>query len=84
MVKKLFAWKVSEQAYEIQDFNAIPVMTTTDGTQITLGDIANVEDMFADDTFMLSRYNQQNAMRFRLVMDEYGDVVSIVEQLNKW
>ncbi|MEZ8543054.1 efflux RND transporter permease subunit [Vibrio splendidus] len=78
--EKTVRLKVSEQAYELQDFNAIPVMTTTDGTQITLGDIANVEDMFADDTFMLSRYNQQNAMAIQIVMDEYGDVVSIVEQ----
>ena len=72
--------KVSEQAYELQDFNAIPVVTNSDGTQIKLGDIATVKDMFADDTFVLSRYNQQNAMAIQIVMDEYGDVVSIVEQ----
>ena len=72
--------KVSEQAYELQDFNAIPVVTSNTGTQITLGDIAKVEDTFADDTFVLSRYDQQNAVAIQIVMDEYSDVVNIVEQ----
>lgn len=72
--------KVSEQAYELQDFGAIPVVTSSTGTQITLGDIATIEDTFADDTFVLSRYDQQNAIAIQIVMDEYSDVVNIVEQ----
>ena len=72
--------KVSEQAYELQDFTAIPVIISGSGTQITLGDIAVVNDGFDDDTFVLSRYNQQSAIAIEIVMDEYGDVVSIVEQ----
>jgi multidrug efflux pump subunit AcrB len=72
--------KVSEQAYEIQDFNAIPVITTSAGSQITLGDIALVRDDFADDTFVLSRYNQANASAIEIVMDENGDIVNLVEQ----
>lgn len=72
--------KVSEQAYELQDFNAITVISNASGSQITLGDIATVQDTFADDTFILSHYNQENAIAIEIVMDEYGDVVSIVEQ----
>lgn len=72
--------KVSEQAYELQDFNAIPVVTSSTGTQITLGDIATVKDTFEDDTFVLSRYNQENSIAIQIVMDEYGDVINIVEQ----
>ncbi|PMH43253.1 acriflavine resistance protein B [Vibrio sp. 10N.286.49.B3] len=72
--------KVSEQAYEIEDFKAIVVLTDGTGSQITLGDIANVEDGFAEDTFSLSRYNQQSAMGIQILMDENSDVVQIVDQ----
>lgn len=72
--------KVSEQAYEIEDFKAIPVVTTDNGSQVLLGDIAKVTDGFEEDTFNLSRYNQQSAMGIQIVMDEYSDVINIVEQ----
>ncbi|WP_261904446.1 efflux RND transporter permease subunit [Vibrio fortis] len=72
--------KVSEQAYELEDFRAIPILNTTNGGQIVLGDIAVVSDVFEEDTFSLSRYNQQNSMGIQIVMDEYSDVISIVEQ----
>ncbi|MGL6312766.1 efflux RND transporter permease subunit [Vibrio sp. WXL103] len=72
--------KVSEQAYEVEDFKTIPVMTTANGSQITLGDVAMVSDGFEEDSLSLSRYNQQNAVGIQIVMDEYSDVVAIVEQ----
>ncbi|WP_375748362.1 efflux RND transporter permease subunit [Vibrio sp. HN007] len=75
--------KVSQQAYEIEEFKSIPVLTTTGGTEILLGDIAQVTDSFEDDTFVLSRYNQQNSIAIQVVMDQYSDVVSIVEQVNQ-
>ncbi|MEZ9059232.1 efflux RND transporter permease subunit [Vibrio pelagius] len=72
--------KVSDQAYELQDFRAIPILNTANGGQIVLGDIAKVSDVFEEDTFSLSRYNQQNSIGIQIVMDEYSDVISIVEQ----
>ncbi|GEA60603.1 efflux RND transporter permease subunit [Vibrio comitans] len=78
--EKTVRLKVAEQAYEVEDFRAIPVLTNANGSQITLGDIATVSDTFEEDTFSLSRYNEHNAMGIQIVMDEYGDVVSIVEQ----
>ncbi|MDG3085775.1 efflux RND transporter permease subunit [Vibrio hannami] len=75
--------KVSQQAYEIEEFKSIPVMTTANGTEILLGDIAVVTDSFEDDTFVLSRYNQQNSIAIQVVMDEYSDVVKVVEQANQ-
>ncbi|MGX9460663.1 efflux RND transporter permease subunit [Shewanella sp. A14] len=72
--------KVSDQAYNVQDFIAIPIMSNSDGSLIRLGDIATVIDDFADDTFVLSRYNQVNASAIEIVMDENGDIVNIVEQ----
>lgn len=75
--------KVSQQAYQLEQFKAIPVLSTKDGTEVTLGDIASVSDTFEDDTFVMSRYNQQESMSIQIVMDEYSDVVSIVEQAEK-
>ncbi|GEM79556.1 efflux RND transporter permease subunit [Vibrio superstes] len=71
---------VSEQAYELQDFKAIPVLTTANGSQITLGDIATVTDTFEEDSLSLSRYDEQSSMGIQVVMDDNSDVVDIVEQ----
>ncbi len=80
--------KVSDQAYQQQDFMALPIVTTSQGSIITLGDIATVKDDFADDTFVLSRYNNANSSAIEIVMDENGDIVNIVEQasqvVEKW
>ncbi|GGP88591.1 efflux RND transporter permease subunit [Shewanella ulleungensis] len=80
--------KVSDQAYQQQDFMALPIITNSQGSLITLGDIATVKDGFADDTFVLSRYNQANSSAIEIVMDESGDIVNIVEQakqvVEKW
>ncbi|MFT2098252.1 efflux RND transporter permease subunit [Marinomonas sp. 2405UD66-6] len=78
--EKTVRLKASEQAYEIEEFKAIPILTPSTGSQILLGDIATVTDTFEDDTFSLSRYNQQNAMAIELVMDEHSDVINVVSQ----
>lgn len=80
--------KVSDQAYQQQDFMALPIITNSQGSLITLGDIATVKDEFADDTFVLSRYNNVSSSAIQIVMDENGDIVDIVEQakqvVEKW
>ncbi|GGP45203.1 acriflavin resistance protein [Shewanella algicola] len=80
--------KVSDQAYQKQDFMALPIITNSQGSLITLGDIATIKDEFADDTFVLSRYNNVNSSAIQIVMDENGDIVNIVEQakqvVEKW
>ncbi|WP_051303575.1 efflux RND transporter permease subunit [Psychromonas aquimarina] len=77
---KVMRLKASRQAYRLTEFSQIPLLTTSAGSIIRLGDVAEVEDTFADDTYLLSRYNQQNGMAIEIVMDEYGDVTEIVEQ----
>lgn len=75
--------KASEQAYSVDAFKAIPVVTASNGSQLTLGEIARVEDAFAEDSYVVSRYNQHNAMSIQIVMDENSDVVDIVEQAKR-
>ncbi|MFT6927289.1 MAG: multidrug efflux pump subunit AcrB [Psychromonas sp.] len=81
--EKAVRLKVSQQAYQQQAFAHIRLLTLADGTNIYLGDIANVQDTFAEDTFNFSRFNQQSGMGIEIVMDEYGDITKIVEQANE-
>ncbi|WP_020410203.1 efflux RND transporter permease subunit [Hahella ganghwensis] len=78
--EKTVRLKASEQASSTQEFANIPLLTTADGAVIRIGDVAMVADSFEDDTFVLSRYNQQNAVGIQILMDENGDVTNIVEQ----
>ncbi|WP_372881210.1 efflux RND transporter permease subunit [Psychromonas sp.] len=81
--EKAVRLKVAQQAYQQQEFAHIRVLTLADGTNIYLGDIANVQETFEDDTFTFSRYNQQSGMAIEIVMDEYGDITKIVDQANQ-
>ncbi|WP_413699720.1 efflux RND transporter permease subunit [Psychromonas sp. KJ10-10] len=78
--EKAVRLKVSQQAYQQQEFSSIRLLTLSDGTHLYLGDIATVTETFEDDTFTLSRYNQQSGMAIEIVMDSYGDVTKISEQ----
>ncbi|NOI67354.1 efflux RND transporter permease subunit [Vibrio sp. 99-8-1] len=80
---KVVRLKAATQAYEIEEFRAIPLITRNDGSQVQLGDVATIQDSFNDDTFTLSRYNQQSSMGIQVVMDEFGDVVKVVEQVEQ-
>ncbi|WP_413282557.1 efflux RND transporter permease subunit [Vibrio sp. MA40-2] len=81
--EKVVRLKVSQQAYQQQEFSSIRLLTLSDGSNIYLGDIANVQETFSDDTYTLSRYNQQSGMAIEIVMDEYGDITKIVDQANQ-
>jgi len=53
--------RTSQQAYTQADFDQIPVVVTSDGTRITLADIAQVQDGF-DETPIQSRFNGDRAI----------------------
>ena len=80
--EKVIRLKASEQAYYSADFAAIPLLANANGTYLTVGDVTNITDMFADDAYSLSRYNGVNGYGIQIIMDEYGDVQNIVEQAN--
>ena len=81
--EKVIRLKASEQAYYTGDFASIPLLADASGTYLTVGDVTNIEDMFADDAYKLSRYNGKNGYGIQVIMDEYGDVENIVEQTNE-
>lgn len=79
---------ISDQYYGQQEFANINLLTLSDGSQVRLGDVAEVSETFDDDSYNLSRYNGKPAMAIQLFMDEYGDVSEIARQANivveKW
>ena len=79
---KVVNLKVAEQAYRQKEFENIPLLTLADGTRILLGDVAVVSDNFADDVFVVGRYNGKPGIGVELNVDENGDVLKIVEQAN--
>ena len=81
--EKVIRLKASEQAYYTGDFASIPLLADASGRYLTVGDVTNIEDMFADDAYKLSRYNGKNGYGIQVIMDEYGDVENIVEQTNE-
>lgn len=81
--EKVIRLKASEQAYYAKDFASIPLVTSSNGVILTVGDVATVTDMFADDSYNLSRYNGKNGYGIQVLMDEYGDVTKMVEQAHE-
>ncbi|WDD98614.1 efflux RND transporter permease subunit [Thalassomonas actiniarum] len=77
---KVVRLKVAEQAYRQKEFANIPLVTLADGSQIKLGDVAKIEDDFADDVFVVGRYNGKPGIGVEIKVDEHGDVLKIVEQ----
>ncbi len=78
--EKVIRLKSADQAYQAAEFANIPIVTSANGTVIRLGEMATVTDTFADDTFVLSRYNGLPGSGIEIVMDEYSDINQVVEQ----
>ncbi|AMJ85667.1 acriflavine resistance protein B [Alteromonas stellipolaris] len=78
--EKVIRLKASEQAYYAGDFAKIPLVTSVDGAVLTVGNVAEVTDTFADDSYSLARYNGQNGYGLQVLMDKYGDVTDMVAQ----
>ena len=75
---KVIQLSSAEQAYRRAEFEAIPIVTNQNGSTIRLGEIATVRDTFADDAFVLSRFNGKNGAGIEILVDEYSDINKIV------
>jgi len=63
----------ASQAYTREDFAALPLVTTTDGTILRLGDVATIQDTFDDETSALSRFNGHDSIALEVVADQWRD-----------
>jgi len=70
--------QVREQGYTGEDFANIPVITNNDGSQIRLGDIANIIDGFTEDD-LLVRFNGKPAAFLNVMVTEDPDVLKTAQ-----
>lgn len=63
------------QAYRANDFGAIPVRTTADGTRIFLRDVAEIRDAFVDQE-ILGRFDGEPSVALQLTTEGRDDVIN--------
>lgn len=71
------------QAYQKQEFEDIVVLTRTDGTQVTVGDLANVVDGF-EESELNSRLDGEPAVGIKISRVGEEDVLLIADQVKAY
>ncbi|GAB6147281.1 efflux RND transporter permease subunit [Desulfocicer niacini] len=66
--------KASDQAYLKEEFFNIPLLTLENGSEILLGDVAQIKDTFVDDTPILSRFNGHNSIALQVITTGKDDI----------
>ncbi|MGB1091881.1 MAG: efflux RND transporter permease subunit, partial [Oceanobacter sp.] len=69
----------SEQAYLKEDFARIPLVTTSSGEQLLLGDLASIQDTFDDSTATLARFQGQDSVALQVVATGQDDIADSVK-----
>jgi multidrug efflux pump subunit AcrB len=64
------------QAYDAHDFNKITILTRTDGTRLTLADIATIKDGFEEET-LLTDFNNRPAVMIEVYRTGMQDAIEI-------
>ncbi|WP_308365219.1 MULTISPECIES: efflux RND transporter permease subunit [unclassified Microbulbifer] len=71
------------QAYTAADFARIPLISRADGTQLLLGDVADIEDGFEEEGSVI-RFNGKPAMNLRVMQGEPLDVVATADAIKEF
>ena len=66
-----------------EEFEGIPLITRLDGTNVTLGDVAEIRDAFVDED-VVSRVNGRPAVFVRVEATERQSVVDMAEDIRNW
>ncbi len=73
--------KADQQAYWRQDFEQIPVITTDAGVRVRLGDIARIEDGYADSSHVWCRFQGMPSIGLRVYKDPNGNSDSTSQEV---
>ncbi|MEH6591025.1 MAG: efflux RND transporter permease subunit [Halioglobus sp.] len=71
------------QAYDRRDFESIPLLSTRDGTQVMLGDVATIVDGFAD-VDITTRLNDQNSHNLHVYVTSNPNTLKTSEVVEAW
>lgn len=68
----------SNQVYDVDALMQSPIITTTSGAVVSLGDIATVTEVPLDESLLMSRFNQQSAVALEVLMSDSSDITQVV------
>ena len=68
--------RTNQQAYNFEDYSKITILTRSDGTKVTLGDIATVVDGF-DETPIIAKYNGKRAIAVDVFRTGMQNIIEI-------
>ncbi|NQX88582.1 MAG: efflux RND transporter permease subunit [Halioglobus sp.] len=71
------------QAYDGYDFESIPLLSTVDGTQILLGDVATVKDGF-EEVNIRRRFNDKPSLNMRVFVTSNPNTLATSQTLHRW
>ncbi|MCW8126173.1 efflux RND transporter permease subunit [Microbulbifer halophilus] len=71
------------QAYTGDDFARIPLVSRADGTQLLLGDVADIDDGFEEEGSVI-RFNGKPAMNLRVMQGQPLDVVATADHIKEF
>ncbi|KAA1173778.1 efflux RND transporter permease subunit [Marinobacter salinexigens] len=71
--------KASQQAYLKEEFANIPLVTTSTGVILKLGDVAAIKDTYDDDTSVLSRFAGESSVALQIITTGQDDITNTVE-----
>ncbi|MDH3993682.1 MAG: efflux RND transporter permease subunit, partial [Gammaproteobacteria bacterium] len=71
------------QAYDRRDFERIPLLSTRDGTQVMLGDVATVLDGF-EDVDVRTRFNDKPSHNLHVYVSSHPNTLATSESVQEW
>jgi multidrug efflux pump subunit AcrB len=71
------------QAYDRADFESIPLLSTSDGTQLQLGDVATIVDGFSD-TDVRTRFNSSPSHNLNVFVTNKPNTLRTSESVLQW
>jgi len=71
------------QAYDRRDFEHIPLLSTRDGTQLMLGDVATVLDGF-EDVDVRTRFNDKPSHNLHVYVSSHPNTLATSEAVQRW
>lgn len=74
--------KADRRAFETSDFEAIPIKTLTDGSQIRLGDMARVSDAFGDNE-SFARFQGKPSVGMMIYTSPKGHLLEVSQAAHK-
>lgn len=71
------------QAYQAEDFSSIVITSLTDGTQLTVGDVANVADGFSENN-VVAHFNGQPAVFLSLYVTDNPNILKATDSVKQY